>query len=108
MIVKPEEKFKRGVLMRVYKTKQASIVYQETEKGHNEEFYHDKSTFTYYIISGKGSWFINGKEQKVKAGDVVVVEPGNRFYYKGKLKQILVTIPRFDAKYSHHVRDVKL
>jgi mannose-6-phosphate isomerase-like protein (cupin superfamily) len=108
MLAQSKEKVKKGVLMRVYETKGAGIVYQETQKGHTEEFYHTKSRFIYYIIKGKGSWFINGKEQKVKAGDVVVIEPGNRIYYKGKLQQLLITVPPWEAKFERHVRTVTL
>jgi hypothetical protein len=53
---------KHGIKMRVYNSKedcpQASVVYQETETGHSEEFYHTKSTFIFYIIEGQGTWFI--------------------------------------------------
>jgi hypothetical protein len=41
---------KQGVKMRVYNSReqcpQAVVVYQETDKGHLEEFYHSKSFFT--------------------------------------------------------------
>lgn len=102
------EKRKVGVLMRVYGGGPAGMVYQETRKGHSEEFYHTKSTFMYYVIAGKGWWVINGRRHAVKAGDVVVVKPGNRFYYKGNLKQLLVTVPPWEARYEHKVRDVRL
>jgi mannose-6-phosphate isomerase-like protein (cupin superfamily) len=99
------EKF--GVKMHIYDTGDVSIVYQETEKGHAEEFYNERSAFIYYIIEGKGSWFINGQEQKVNTGDVIRIEPGNKFYYKGKLKQVLITSPKRVAGFEHHVRDIK-
>jgi hypothetical protein len=56
MIYKKEnatEFVKQGVKMRIYNSKEecpeATVVYQETEKGHFEEFYHSKSNFIYYI-----------------------------------------------------------
>jgi mannose-6-phosphate isomerase-like protein (cupin superfamily) len=103
---------KQGVKMRVYNTKEqcpeASVVYQETQKGHSEEFYHSKSNFIFYIIEGTGTWFIEGEPNKVKTGDVVIVPPNKRFYYKGKLKQICITAPSWEPEYEHHVRDIKL
>jgi mannose-6-phosphate isomerase-like protein (cupin superfamily) len=111
MIIRKEDairKRKVGVLMHVYGGKKANIVLQETQRGHAEEFYHTKSTFMYYIIEGKGSWIIEGKKHAVKKGDLVIIEPNKRFYYKGKLKQLLITVPPYDPKYEHHVRDVKL
>ncbi len=103
---------KQNVKMRVYNSKEdcpaASVVYQETEKGHGEEFYHEKSYFVFYIIEGAGTWVIEGKEHPVETGDVVIVPPGKKFYYKGRLKQVCVTSPAWEEKYEKHVRDVQL
>lgn len=113
MIFKKEDAIefeKQGVKMRVYNSaeqcSQAAIVYQETDKGHFEEFYHSKSYFIFYIIQGAGTWFIEDEPQEVKAGDVIIIEPGKRFYYKGKLKQICITSPSWEAEFEHHVRDI--
>jgi mannose-6-phosphate isomerase-like protein (cupin superfamily) len=103
---------KQGVNMWLYDTatdsREANVLCQETEKGHSEEFYHEKSTFIFYILEGSGVWVIEGKEYPVKATDVVMIPPGKRFYYKGKLKQLLVTTPAWEEKYERHVRDVEL
>jgi mannose-6-phosphate isomerase-like protein (cupin superfamily) len=103
---------KQGVKMRVYNNKEqcpdASIVYQETEKGHSEEFYHSKSNFIFYIIEGAGTWIIEDKLYDVNAGDVIIVPPDKRFYYKGKLKQICITAPSWEPEYEHHIRDIEL
>ena len=101
---------KQGVTMRVYNTKEqcpdASVVYQETKTGHCEEFYHSKSNFIFYIIEGQGTWFIEDVPHQVETGDVVIVPPNNRFYYKGNLKQICITAPSWEPEFEHHVRDV--
>ncbi len=103
---------KQGVKMKIYNSKEqcpeASIVYQETEKGHCEEFYHSKSNFIFYIIEGSGTWFIEDKPYNVEVGDVVIVPPNNKFYYKGKLKQICITAPAWEQEYEYHVRNVVL
>jgi mannose-6-phosphate isomerase-like protein (cupin superfamily) len=103
---------KHGVKMRIYNTKEqcleAAIAYQETDKGHAEEFYHSKSKFIFYIIEGSGIWYIQDKPYRVEAGDVLIIPPGNKFYYKGLLKQICITAPAWEPQYEHHVRNVEL
>ena len=102
---------KQGVKMRVYNTKEqcpeATVVYQETQKGHHEEFFHSKSNFIFYIIEGEGTWFIEDKPYNAEAGDVVIIPPNNRFYYKGALKQICITSPSWEQEYEHHVRNIE-
>ena len=99
---------KQGVNMRVYNNKeqcpQAAVVYQETQRGHLEEFYHSKSTFIFYIIEGGGTWHIENELYAVNAGDVVIIPPGKRFYYKGALKQVCITSPAWEPEFEHHVR----
>ena len=101
---------KNGVKMQVYNSKeqcpQASVVYQETDLGHFEEFYHSKSYFIFYIIEGSGTWYIEDNPEQVKTGDVVIVPPNKRFYYKGCLKQICITSPSWEPEFEHHVRDI--
>jgi len=99
-------KYKVGVHMRIYPTKKVGVVYQQTRKGHTEEFYHTKSTFIYYVIAGKGTWVIEGKKYTVAAGDVVVIPPKNRFYFRGNLKQVLITTPAYNSQFEHHLRDI--
>ena len=98
--------------MRIYTTKEdcanAAILYQETETGHAEEFVHDKSDFLYYILEGSGTWVVEDRKFDVRAGDVVVVPAGNRFWFRGNLKQICITAPAGEEKYERHIRDIKL
>ena len=97
--------------MHIYNTKEecneAAVVYQETEKGHMEEFYHQKSTFIYYILEGSGKWVIEDEEFEVETKDVVIVPPGKRFYFKGNLKQVCITTPAWDEKHEKHIRYIK-
>ncbi len=103
---------KQGVRMYIYNGKedcpQAAVAYQETEKGHAEEFCHEKSAFIYYIIEGHGTWVIEDVEHSVEAGDVVIVPPGRKFYFKGSLKQVCITAPAWEEKYEKHVRYVDI
>ncbi|AKB27411.1 hypothetical protein MSSIT_0692 [Methanosarcina siciliae T4/M] len=103
---------KHGVRMRIYTTgensRNAAVLYQETETGHAEEFVHEKSDFLYYILEGSGTWVVEDREFKVGAGDVVVVPVGNRFWFRGSLKQVCITAPAWEEKYEHHIRDIEL
>ncbi len=102
---------KNGVKMRIYNNKgqcaQAAVVYQETETGHAEEFLHKKSFFVFYIIEGKGTWFIEDKSYDVQAGDALIIPPNTRFYYRGNLKQVCVTSPSWEPEYEQHIRNIR-
>jgi mannose-6-phosphate isomerase-like protein (cupin superfamily) len=41
---------------------EAGVLYLEVDGGHYEEFYHEKSTFIYYVIEGSGEFYLNGKK----------------------------------------------
>jgi mannose-6-phosphate isomerase-like protein (cupin superfamily) len=101
---------KHGVRMRVYTAEDApaGLVYQETESGHAEEFCHEKSAFIYYIVEGEGVYVLGGVEHRVGAGDVVVVPPGNSIYFRGRLRQVLVTVPPWEESGERHIRDVEV
>jgi mannose-6-phosphate isomerase-like protein (cupin superfamily) len=113
MIYKKEKAIqieKNGVAMTVYNTQcsQVAVVYQETHKGHSEEFYHTKSHFVFYIIEGEGTWYIEDEAYPVKAGDVIIIPPSKRFYYKGSLKQVCITSPAWEPEFEYHVRNIEL
>jgi mannose-6-phosphate isomerase-like protein (cupin superfamily) len=114
IVYKKENSFaieKHGVRMRIYNgaadCPQAAVVYQETDSGHAEEFLHETSYFIYYIIEGSGTWIIEDIEYEVSAGDVVIVPPGRRFFFRGALKQLCVTSPAWDESGERHVRFVE-
>lgn len=100
---------KHDVTMHIYNNSndcpQAAVVYQETGKGHSEEFYHEKSAFIYYILEGE--WIIEDKTYGVKPTDVAIIPPSKRFYFKGNLKHICITAPAWHEKYEKHVRYIK-
>ena len=84
-----------------------SFVMETVEKGHFEEFIHDKCTFTYVFLDGSGTFYLDDEAVSVKKGDVLTVYPGTRIYYKGNLKQLLITTPAYDPKYERHIRDIE-
>lgn len=103
---------KHGVKMRIYiskdESRNAAVLYQETQKGHTEEFLHERSDFIYYILEGSGIWIIEDREFEARAGDVVVVPAGKRFWFRGNLKQVCITAPAWEEKYEHHIKNIKI
>jgi mannose-6-phosphate isomerase-like protein (cupin superfamily) len=83
-----------------------SIVYEEVEIGHLEEFSDDVSTHMWFIIEGKGTFVIDDEKVEVSQKDLVVVPPKKRIHYFGKMRMLLCTTPAFNAANEHHVRDV--
>src|ERR1035438_1446132 len=69
------------------------IVLVETEIGHNQELYDNKSSFNYFVLEGEGTFFLDDEEVPIIKGDLLSVQPNVRIYYKGNLKMVLITSP---------------
>jgi mannose-6-phosphate isomerase-like protein (cupin superfamily) len=69
------------------------IVTVSVEEGHNQEFYDKISSFTYIILEGTGSFFLDDEEVIITKGDMISIPPKTRIYYKGKMSMILITNP---------------
>ncbi len=86
------EKF--GINLDIYpRVGEVGVVRVKTDEGHNQEFYDLKSTFTYIILDGEGSFFLDDEEVKIFSGDALSIEPKTRIYYKGNFEMILITNP---------------
>ncbi len=85
----------------------ANIVYEEVEEGHFEEFLSTKSTYTWFIVEGEGTFIIDDEKVPVAAKDIVTVPPNKRIHYFGKMKMVLFTVPAFNVENERHIRDVK-
>lgn len=57
-----------------------------------------KVEFNYYIIEGSGYFVFNSEKQKVAKGDLVVVAPGTKYSFGGKLKMLLISTPKWSAE----------
>jgi len=89
-----EKKGKFGAALNVYpNVNDCGLVLVSTETGHNEEFSNLKSTFTYIVLEGAGSFFLDDEEVKIEKGEMISIEPNTRIYYKGNLKMFLITTP---------------
>lgn len=65
----------------------------DTESGHETKIIQRESTFTYYVIEGKGYFDIDDNKEDCKQGDLIVIPPGKSFIYKGKMKLLLAVNP---------------
>lgn len=104
---KEAQKFnKYGADLTVYETEipTANVVHIDVRVGHFQEFKDKKSTFIYYIVKGKGIFFLNDKKVEAQATDLIVIPPNTRIHYFGTMKMVLTTTPAFNAKNEVHVR----
>ena len=69
-----------------------------TNTGHNQEFYDIESTFTYIVLEGNGSFFLDDQEVLVETGDCLSIAPKTRIYYKGQMRLALITNPAWKAE----------
>jgi len=107
--LKDSESFeKHGIKLNVYASNkempEANTCLIDCKEGHFEEFYDKKSTYIYYILEGKGTFYLNGKSTEVKATDVIVVKPNTKIYYIGKMKILLTVTPAWKEENEVHTR----
>lgn len=65
----------------------------------------DKVEFNYYVIKGSGYFIINDKEIPVKQGELIVIPPGTKYSFGGKLKMLLISTPRWSEDQETIIRD---
>lgn len=82
----------------------STVVYEEVEKGHMQEWYSDVSTYQWFIVDGNGVYVINGEKHPVSKGDLVVVPPKQSMYYYGNMRMVLVTTPAYEETHEHEIR----
>lgn len=99
---------KHGIYLTVYgqDDPSATVVHVAVEEGHFQEFYDLVSTYTYYIVSGDGTFFLDDTAVVVKATDIIVAPPNTRIHYFGTMEIVLTVSPRFDERNERHVRFV--
>lgn len=103
------EKFnKHGIDLTVYgeNVPEANVCHVSVKKGHFQEFYDVKSCYMYYIIKGKGIFFLNDEKVEAQAGDLIVIPPNTRIYYFGTMEMIETVAPAWDEANERHVRFV--
>ncbi len=84
----------------------ANVVHISVKKGHFQEFYDLESTYTYYIISGAGTFYLDDEVIEASATDLIVIPPKTRIHYFGTMEMVLTVSPAFNEKNERHVRFV--
>lgn len=51
-----------------------------------------------YILNGNGKLVVNGKVTKVKKGDQMVIDKGEKFFWEGKLTMFMPCAPTWYAQ----------
>lgn len=97
---------KHGIDLTIYgpATPSATVARVCVERGHFQEFYNTRSTYLYYVVSGTGTFFIDGVAHPVGPTDLVTVVPSSTIYYLGAMELVLTVAPAFDERDEHHVR----
>ena len=88
------QKEKVGLQINVYsEVDRSGVVVVKTDTGHETEFYHKESTFTYIVLEGEGTFYLDDEVVPVVAGDQLTIDPMTRIYYRGTLRLALLTTP---------------
>lgn len=58
----------------------------------------NKVEFNYYILEGEGYFILEDKKQTVNKGDLVVIPPGTKYSFGGKLKMHLINTPHWSQE----------
>ena len=102
MLVKKEEagiKERKPMIIRSYNfgTNKYSCALIEINGNHGK-IKSLKSDRIYFILTGKGIFWVDGKEHAVSEGDLVFVPKKTPYNIIGKMKYFLVNSPAFDPK----------
>ena len=84
----------------------ANVVYVEVQEGHFQEFLDRESTYMYYIVEGKGTFYLNDEAVEAAATDLIVAPPQTRIHYFGTMKMVLTVTPAFNPENEEHIRFV--
>ena len=97
---------KHGIELAIYgqNVASATVVQVTVEEGHFQEFYDVVSTYTYYIVGGDGTFYLDDRAVVVKATDIIVAPPRTRIYYFGRMEIVLTVSPQYDERNERHVR----
>lgn len=100
---------KHGIDITVYGegVPSANVCHVRVKEGHFQEFFDVESTYIYYIIKGKGTFFLNDEKVEASATDLIVIPPKTRIHYFGKMDMVLTVTPAFKDENERHVRFVE-
>ncbi len=99
---------KHGIDLTIYQYKNplSTVCRVSVKEGHFQEFYDVESSFTYSILSGKGTFYLDGMPVQAEAGDLIVIPPNTKIYYFGTMEMVLTNAPAWKEENERHVRFV--
>jgi mannose-6-phosphate isomerase-like protein (cupin superfamily) len=99
---------KHGIDLTVYgrHDPSATVVHVKVERGHFQEFLNVRSTYIYYVVQGRGTFYLDGRPVAVGATDLMAIPPNTRIHYFGSMEMVLTVAPAFDEQDERHVRFV--
>ncbi len=56
-----------------------------------------------YVTKGSGNVCVEGETVEVKKGDVVLIEPNEKFYWEGKLTMLMPCTPAWRPEQYKHI-----
>jgi mannose-6-phosphate isomerase-like protein (cupin superfamily) len=65
----------------------------------------NKCEFDYYILEGEGYFTFDGSKQIVKPGDLIVIPPGTKYSFGGKIKMLLINTPHWSQEQEIIIKD---
>jgi len=78
-----------------FRNRNVEILYVESEKGHDTFFISREMTRFYYILTGSGSFTMNGRRYPVDSGMLIEVPPKVEYTYSGQMSMIAMGTPRW-------------
>ncbi len=63
------------------------------------------SSETAYVVSGSGKLITEDGEESLDPGDVVLIEPGEKFYWEGNMSLFLTCAPAWKYGQYEHITD---
>lgn len=85
-------------------SRQSDFLIIECEDRLRTSLVQEECEFAYYVIDGSGYFKLDGVDQEVNKGDLVVVPAGTQYTFGGLLKMLLVNTPKWSEaqeKVSH-------
>jgi mannose-6-phosphate isomerase-like protein (cupin superfamily) len=64
-----------------------------------------ESEFNYYIVEGEGYFIFDNAQQAVQSGDMIVIPPGTKYRFGGKLKMLLINTPHWRKEQEEQIKD---
>ncbi|MFC1727065.1 cupin domain-containing protein [Patescibacteria group bacterium] len=57
-----------------------------------------------YVINGSGKLVVEGKEVELNEGDMVLIEPGERYFWDGKMTMFVPCVPAWTPEQHKEVK----